>query len=121
MVWVVCEMNTSTIATFLAKQLDQWDRRIAPWDQATYRMDDYRQTSELLGACGHDTRELEKAIIDARVVLDRLVAARNKAVARFKAEGVIFVVDESNRKRCRGTCDCREWRDRGTCGCRDVA
>ena len=91
-------MNRTTITSFIAKQLDQWDRRIAPWDQATYRMDDYRQTSELLGACGHDTRELDQAITDTRVVLDRLVAARDKAVARFKADGVCFTVDEGKRK-----------------------
>ena len=52
----------------------------------------------LLGARGHDTRELDQAITDARVVLDRLVAARDKAVARFNAEGLCFTVDEGKRK-----------------------
>ena len=91
-------MNTNTIATFLANQLDQWGGRGYSWDQATYRMDEYKQTSALLGACGHDTRELDQAITDSRAVLDRLVVARDKAVARFKADGVVFVVDESRRK-----------------------
>ena len=97
--WGVHEMNTDTITAFITKQLDEWCGRGYSWDKlGTYRMDDYKQTSTLLGACGHDTRELDQAITDARVVLDVLVAARDKAVARFKAEGVYFTVDESRRK-----------------------
>jgi hypothetical protein len=59
---------------------------------------EHRQTSALLGACGHDNGELEAAIAGAEKAFDALVAARTRAVARFKAEGVCFSVDESERK-----------------------
>ena len=52
---VVFEMNPNTVTTILASQLDQWCvGGNSLWCPLSYRMDEYRQTSALLGACGHD-------------------------------------------------------------------
>jgi hypothetical protein len=62
-------------------------------------MDQHKETSALLTACGHTTEELDSAIVTADKAIENLKAARERAVAWFKAEGVCFSVDESKRRK----------------------
>ncbi len=64
----------------------------------TVTMNEYKKTSARLGACGHGNRELEGAIACADKALEAPKAARERAVAQFRAEGVSFSVDEGKRK-----------------------
>ena len=91
-------MELRTVTTFLGGQLDQWCRRSEFWCPVSNALGEYRQTSQLLGACGHDNRELDAAIAGADTAFGVLVAARERAVRQFKEDGVCFSVDERRRK-----------------------
>lgn len=58
----------------------------------------YKDVQTLIKACGHDTRALDQAIIEAREALLRLDQVQEQARCKFKADGICFVVDESKRK-----------------------
>ena len=57
----------------------------------------YKDVQTLIKACGHDTRALDQAIIEAREALLRLDQVQEQARCKFKADGICFVVDESKR------------------------
>jgi len=87
-------MNLNTVVTFLCQQLESWTTYYCPF---TEELKNYRKTSELLQACGYDVHELNAAIIAAEKANLELRKARERAVARFHAEGVCFTVDEDKR------------------------
>jgi nitrite reductase/ring-hydroxylating ferredoxin subunit len=72
-----------------------WDPVLSPKDWHGPTQGNY---FALLAACGHITEELDSAIITADKAIEDLKVARERAVARFKANGVCFSVDESKRK-----------------------
>ncbi len=96
-------MDVSSVVTFLTMQVDSWGN--GPfYCPIGNKMADYAKTAELIRACGHDTRELDQAITDANKAFERLFAAREKVVTRFKTEGVCFAVDETKRKEAEAAC-----------------
>ncbi len=90
-------MDLCAVTAILAGQLDTWDRYGPYYSPVTTVLDYDRKTSALLSACGYDNRELESAITAAEKAFEDVRRARNLAVARFKAEGVYFAVDETKR------------------------
>lgn len=67
-------------------------------DLHSYVLTPYKETEQLIRACGHDTTELHQAILAASETFDRLQNAREKAASKFKAQGVCFTVDEARRQ-----------------------
>jgi hypothetical protein len=57
-----------------------------------------KDVQKLIKACGHDTSELDQAIIEAHKALLRLDLVQEQERCRFKANGICFFVDESKRK-----------------------
>jgi hypothetical protein len=92
-------MDLKTIKTFVAMQLDGWSKPTSMFCPVANRLDEYKNTSALLGAWGHDNTELESAITTTVSAFEHLKAARNRAVNRFMAEGVSSsTTDEPKRK-----------------------
>lgn len=91
------QMNLNTVVTYLAQQLESW-KALPYYCPCTQDLNNYRKTSELLQACGHDVHELNAAIITTEKAFKELKFAREQAVARFTAEGVCFTVDEDKRR-----------------------
>ena len=75
-------MELNSVTTIMSTQLDGWCISHSFVDH----MDQFKKTSALIGACGHDNRELEIAIAEADKAIENLKSAREQAVARFKAE-----------------------------------
>ncbi len=78
------------------QQLDGWCKSTPFYCPCAIHLDrdEFKKTSILLGASGHDNRELESDRHSGQTNRE-LKAARDRAVARCKAEGVCFTVDES--------------------------
>jgi hypothetical protein len=91
-------MDLRAVTTILGMQLDKWCVSNSFWCPMKHALVEYKQTSALLRACGHDNRELEEAIAGVDKALDVLTAARERAVERFKTEGVSLSVYESKCK-----------------------
>jgi hypothetical protein len=91
-------MDTNYLATFLAKRLDEMLPHGGYYCALTGSMAPYRETSSLVYACGHDTAELDRCISAVEKAIADLKAAREKAVVKFKADGVCFIVDETRRR-----------------------
>ena len=53
---------------------------------------EYHELNLTLQAAGHDTSELHAAIKETLESVVKLKAARDKAVERFKQQGVLFTV-----------------------------
>ena len=83
-------MELPTLTRFLCLQLDEYGQFCHPF---AVELNTFRQTSALLEACGHDTGELDAAILAAERASLELKAARERAVARFKTGGVCFTVE----------------------------
>ena len=96
---LVLEMDLNTVTTFLGMHLDKWCQCSEFFCSIRHTLGEHKQTSQLLGACGHDNRKLEAAIAGAEKAFDVLVAARMRAVVRFKADCVCFTMDESRRRK----------------------
>jgi hypothetical protein len=89
------EMNVPTVVSILSKRLDSLCPYLPLYCPQKAGMDQYKETSALLAACWHNTEELDSAMITAAdKALFVLSKARERAVARFKAEDVCFYVDE---------------------------
>lgn len=58
----------------------------------------YKDVQRLIKACGHDTHELDQAIIEAHEALLKLDHVQEQTKNRFKANGICFVADESKRQ-----------------------
>ena len=95
-------MDLKTLVDFLNLHVDELDRRsfYCDFDNS---LDPYKNTARLIQACGHDTTELQNAIFAAEVAISALKKAREKAVCRFKQDGVCFTVDETKRKEIEAT------------------
>lgn len=52
----------------------------------------YHKLNVLLQACGHDTCELKKAMIETQESIEKLKAVRVKAEEEFKEKGILFTV-----------------------------
>jgi hypothetical protein len=91
-------MDLPTVVTHLNLQLDSWCYELSCFCPMNKKMDEYRQTSNLIKACGHDTRELDEAIIGSGKAFELLKAACKEAVDLFKAKGVCYTVNEGKRK-----------------------
>ncbi len=91
-------MELKTVVKYLNMQLDGWCKSNPFYCVIAATMDEYKKTSSLIGACWHDNRELEDAIAGADTAFKLLKAARERAVARFRAHGVCFHVCEAKRK-----------------------
>ena len=90
------QMNLNKVVTILCQQLESW--KSSPYYcPFTQELKNYRNSSELLQACGHDVHELNVAIIATEKAFQELKVARDRAVARFHTEGVCFTVDENKR------------------------
>ncbi len=92
------EMNVPTVVSILSKRLDSLCLYLPLYCPLKAGMDQYKETSALLAARWHNTEELDSAITAADKALFVLSKARERAVARFKAEDVCFYVDEVKRK-----------------------
>jgi hypothetical protein len=91
-------MEMPSVVGYLNMQLDLWCFDMTFYCRVGSRMEEYRKTNQLIKACGHDTRELEGAIAHADKAFELLKAAREKAVAQFKVDGVCFTVDKAKSK-----------------------
>jgi hypothetical protein len=54
-----------------------------------YSLEEYQETSRLLGAAGHNTANLDGAIKETSNSMDKLIQANATAVANFKLHGII--------------------------------
>ncbi len=93
MVLCLFVMDLCTVTTILSMQLDGWDGYGPHYCPVKAVLDGHRKTSVLLGACGHDNRELEGAITAVGEAFEKGRTALELAVARFEADGVCFTVD----------------------------
>ncbi len=57
-----------------------------------HSIEDNHELNLTLQAAGHDTSELDEAIKEALESIVKLKSARDKAVERFKQQGVLFKV-----------------------------
>jgi hypothetical protein len=92
------EMDLSKAKYYMGLQLDSWCKSTSFYCPIVAYLHDYKKTSGLLGACGHDTRELDDAIATADKAIENLKAVLERAVARFKAEDISLPIDELNHK-----------------------
>lgn len=90
-------MDLPKVLDFLHSRVEQLCRTNSLYS-VTYVMAPFKETEELIRACGHDTTELQQAILAASETFDRLERARDKAACKFKAQGVCFTVDEARRQ-----------------------
>jgi hypothetical protein len=94
-------MDLSTVKHYIGLQLDGWAKTSPLYCPISAHLDDFKKTSGLLGACGHDIRELDSAITVADKAFENLKAVRERAVLRFKAEGISSSTDELKHKAAR--------------------
>jgi len=59
----------------------------------SYELANLKETSSILQACGHNTEELDQAIVKARDSIAELKKAQERAIDRFKNSTVTFIVD----------------------------
>lgn len=90
-------MDFNFLGMFLNDRLDELSRTHM-FNGTSAVLQRYRDVQKLIKACGHDTRELDQAIIEAHEALIRLDQVQEQTKKRFKANGICFVVDESKRK-----------------------
>jgi hypothetical protein len=79
------EMNLPIIVKVLTRQIDGLCPHTTLLCPLKTGMDQHKETSALLTACGHTTEELDSAIVTADKAIENLKAARERAVAWFKA------------------------------------
>ena len=93
-------MDMPVIMLYLHKQLE----RLLPTGASHYCpvpqvLDEHKQGSALLAACGQNTEELDRAIATIITAYQNLKTARERAVVRFKLEGMSSsTTDEPKRK-----------------------
>ena len=89
-------MNLSTVTDVLNARVDDLSRRGCPcWEGVLIR---FREAGKVMGACGHDTSELEQAIDVVEKAMIEMNRVRDKVVSKFKADGICFCVDENKRR-----------------------
>jgi hypothetical protein len=93
------EMDLSAVTYYMGLQLDGWAKSTTFYCPIVAYLDEFKKTSGLLGACGRDIRELDSAITTADQAFQNRKAARGRAVARFKAEGMASTTGEPKRGR----------------------
>jgi hypothetical protein len=89
-------MDLPTIVDVLNARLDEMGKGLS-WSLACM-LSQYKESQKLIHACCHDTTELEQAINTAFKANLELERARDKAVCRFKSDGICVVVDETRRR-----------------------
>lgn len=86
-------MNLSTVVEILNTRLDELCPVNGCFSGIGPSLRKYRETQEMIQACGHNTDEFEKEIRSTTEALANLEKARKAAVLKFKTEGVCFCVD----------------------------
>jgi predicted nucleotide-binding protein (sugar kinase/HSP70/actin superfamily) len=92
-------MNLTTVVEILNTRLDELSQHMnGCFFGIEPSLNKYRETQRMIQACGHDTKEFQKAIQSATEALANLENARKTAVLKFKTEGVCFCVDGQKLK-----------------------
>ena len=86
-------MNLNTVVGILNARLDELQPTNSCFFGIQPSINKYKETELMIRACGYDTNEFQQAIQSATEALANLDEASNKAVLKFKTEGVCFCVD----------------------------
>ena len=88
------------IVAYMHKQLEKVLPANSCFCPVTHVLDNHKEGSALLAACGQNTEELDHAIAATEKEFENLRTARERAVARFKVLNRHFLptTDELKRK-----------------------
>ncbi len=83
------EMVSLSLTTYLNELLTKMNSQTNYYCKLKYSLEEYKETSRLLGAAGHNTANLDGAIKETSKSMDKLIQANATAVANFKLHGII--------------------------------
>ena len=88
--------STATLTSFIISKIN--DASDSSYCLFTAAVNNYRETALLLRTAGHNTSELDSAVIQYMESVDKLRAARNTAVNKFKQEGLKYSIVETTQR-----------------------
>ena len=93
-------MDMPAIVAYMHKQMDRVFPVNPSFCPVTHVLDNHKEGSALLAACGQNTEELDDAIAATEKEFENLKTARERAVARFKVltRHLLSTTDEPKRK-----------------------
>jgi hypothetical protein len=96
-------MCPNALAQYLSFKLDS-TKPCNYWCPITAELNKYKETKLILEASGHDTHDLQKAIELFSVATQHLKAVQEASIAKFKKEGVCFIVDHQKAAELESAC-----------------
>ena len=90
-------MNIPALTAYLTEQLDTLSKEGSAYCTFSYGIKTYQETSCILQACGHVTKELDAAITAVQVAAKTLKEARDSMLDKFNREGVREAVAAETR------------------------